>query len=292
MTNPFENIKFHPSMIGNLMTSLDQITTKQLQRLDELNARRLGAGRPLTALQNLELDSLLEKRDAPAMLPIGCVSALDEIYRAVVWRRKAIIDTKFMEKGSLVEQDCLDLLSRADNKFYAKNDDTIENEYLIGTPDHIGDVVIDTKGSWSLDSFDMAKLTGLYAWQIKGYLWILVKNQGRLVYCLVNAPGHLVRKEIERKWYYYGQPDQNNLDWIGVVQQIERNMIFDFSRFRYEHPNFDLETKTDDDTIPERFRIKSFNVVLTDDDIENMISRLQQCRFYLSNRFESDFPKF
>lgn len=289
MSNPFENIKFHPSMVGNLMTNLQQITAKQLQRLDELNARRLGIGRKLTELQEAELDQLINKRDTPPELPAGCITALNEIYREHVWRRKAIIDSKYMEKGNMVEQDCLDLVSRADGKFYAKNQETIENDLLIGTPDYFDkETVKDTKASWDMSSFDKADLTSLYEWQVKCYLWMTGLSSGEVIYCLVNSPGYMVTKDIERKWYLYGQPDQNNNMWIGVVKQIKRNMIFDFAKFREENPGLDLETHGDDDTVPERFRIKRFPVTLEDEDIDNLTNRLKQCRTYLIDKYERE----
>lgn len=289
--NPFSDYKFHPSSLGDLMTNLNSITEKQIEKLNELKVRQ-EEGR-LTDRMAVDLQALQKKLDDQetvlSTLPKGAISKLDEIYWEVVWDRKTVIDSRYMEKGNMVEQDSLNMLSRADKKFYKKNTDYHSNDYLVGCPDTFTDVkVIDVKSSWDHNTFEKAVLTSLYEWQIKGYMWILKKKYGELVYCLVNAPGYMLTKEIERKWYQYGQPDENNDWWIKMVSQIERNMIYDFERFRDDNPNKDMQNTGVAFTVPAKFRIKRYDVSLSGLDIKSMRVRLQACREYLVNRYNME----
>lgn len=291
--NPFLNYRFHPSMVGDLMTSLTRITDRQLERLNYLQDRHdnsiLGLEKVLTDNMKAELLELITKTNAPDTLPAGAITKLDDIFREVVWHRKEIIDSQYLDKGNMTEQDCLDLLSKADRKFYKKNRDTIENDWLIGTPDVRGEKIIDTKASWSMATFDRADLSSLYEWQVKGYLWIDGQDVGEVVYCLVNAPGSMVTDMLNRYWFKYGQPDATDSNWMKLASQIERNMIFDFDLFRKENPNTDLYCEGDTYNVPNEYRIKRYDVFLVDEDIEAFETRLPTCRKYLIDKYDQMF---
>src|SRR5690606_24137174 len=138
------------------------------------------------------------------------------------------VHNKFVEKGNLVEEDALDLLSEIDGVTYFKNDEHLENDWVRGTPDNRQDgTVIDTKSNYDLDTFDKAELTKLYEYQIKTYLFLDNKKHGILAYCLVNTPLHRIEAERKSLWYAMGMPEEDNNDWLETVCQLERNMIFD-----------------------------------------------------------------
>lgn len=294
MKSRFENFKFRCSGIGNLMTNLGGITQKQLELLDELaQEKKTGInknGRKISWTDNKEntLADLIVKRDKPDELPAGAISYLDEVYDDVVWGRKDILHNKYLEKGNIMEEDALQLVSDADGMFYAKNKVRLENDYIAGTPDHKGEIIIDTKCSWSMSTFRRSDLTSLYTWQIKGYLWLARLEKGVLAYCLVNNTLNQLMNAKKQMYYQMGMPEDENEKYIEALMQIERNMVFDKKAFQKDYPTYDFENPHDI-SIPAKFRIKTFEVALDEEDKKNMISRCVLGKKYLMNKEREDF---
>lgn len=277
----FEDWKCRSSQIGNIMSNLESITQKQLEKLQELQDRKNDkSAKPLTANMEAELKELIAKRDAPDELPTGAITWLDAEFRRVFWGRERMLFNKYLEKGNIMEEDALQLVSDIDGKFYAKNQEKLQNKYTIGTPDHVSDFVIDTKCSWDFDTYDAAKLTSLYEWQIKDYCWMAGLDKGILAYCLVNSTENQVINAIKSLWYQMGCPDQEGEKWLEAAMLCERNMIFDKKAFKRDSPNYDFEN-FDDITIPAIFRVKKFEVALEESDKKYMISRVLLARKYL-----------
>lgn len=306
--NPFLTHRFSCHAVGHLMTSLTSITHKQLDTLDKLSERKAqavnGDAKPLTKNMERELDELIAKRDAPDELPTGAITHLDDIYRAVVWGRSDVVDTVYMEKGLQTEQDCLELLSKRDGTFYVKNDKQLFGTHLQGTPDVLGERywpledrtikhIIDVKASWNMRTFDQATLTSQYDYQVKGYMYLDGADTGEVVYCLVNSPGYLVEKEIDRMWYRLGQPNPVSDKWLKIAEQIERNMIFDQAKMAEDYPDYKFVTKEWEwiYDVPEKFRVKRFPVQLRDEDIKAFETRLSNARKYLIERYEQEFAE-
>lgn len=277
----FEDWKCRSSQIGNILTSLESITERQLEKLNELQTRKNDkSAKPLTDNMQAELKELIAKRDAPDELPSGAITWLDAEFRRVFWGREKMLFNKYLDKGNIMEEDALQLVSDIDGKFYAKNREKFQNNYTIGTPDHVSDFVIDTKCSWDFDTFDAAKLTSLYEWQIKSYCWMSGFNDGVLAYCLVNSTENQVVNAKKSLWYQMGCPDDENEKWHAAQKLCERNMIFDKEAFNREHPNYDFEN-FENITIPAIFRVKTFEVTLDEGDKKSMISRVLLARKYL-----------
>jgi len=284
----FQTFKFRASQIGNLLTNIETITEKQLQELSELQIRKaqaeIGEAKPLTKNMQDKLTELLEKQNHKPTLPKGAISYLDEVFRDVYWGRKRTPYNKFIEKGNLCEQDALDLLSQYDNDFYYKNEELLENNFICGTPDNRQDIIRDTKANYDLESFDKAELTPLYQYQIKAYCWLDNKTNGQLCYCLVNNPIHHIEQERKSLWYRMGMPEQEDQQWIEAHKQLERNMIFDPIKFKEQYPDYDFINQESDLYIPPAFRVKKFDIELTQQDIDTMIERTKLAKQYLINK--------
>lgn len=304
--NPFLTHRFSCSSIGHLLTGLTIITDKQNARLIELEARRNGNGKPLTPNMEIELADLKAKKlkseaekKGEGKLPDGVITELKSIYRSVVWKRKEPFDSLILQKGLHCEQDGLDLVSRLDDEFYVKNTTLFINHIIQGTPDvHIkSKKIIDIKASWDMKTFDNAELISLYRDQVRGYMWLTDSQEGEVCYCLVNAPVFIVVKERSKLWYLLGEPSFESDKWIEAASQLERNMIFDLSKFNEEidtikkdNPAFKFEfvSKDLDFDVPESFRVKRFAVELSDQDIRAFDTRLPVCRQYLINRYNEE----
>jgi len=187
----------------------------------------------------------------------GC---LHEIYIEEVFGRRKTISSAAMKKGTAVETDSLELLQTVTGEVYFKNQETIENEYLIGTPDVIdkkNSKVVDIKSSW--DIWTYSRVTGDsalkdYAWQVKGYMWLTDTRSAQLVYALVNTPEFLIADELYKM--SFTMPPNTDME------QFRPNFIFD--------------------DIPSEMRIKRFEVAYFDEEMSELRSRLDLCREYLS----------
>jgi len=106
------------------------------------------------------------------------------------------ISTKPMQKGTDWEHESIELVNQVRDTFYIKNEDTIENDCLIGTPDIILDnSIIDIKTSWSLETFPAIAAEGInkdYEWQLRGYMMLCDKASAELIYCMIDTDDFLL----------------------------------------------------------------------------------------------------
>lgn len=286
----FENWKCRCSSLGNIMTNLDGITTKQLEEITTLeNEKRTGInvnGNKVSFTPNKaeKLKELIAKRDKPDELPAGAISWLEEEFRHKFWGRRRILQNKYLDKGLMCEEDALQLLSDVDGAFYYKNDEQLENDYLTGCPDNRQDKIRDTKANYDLESFDKADLTNLYAWQLKGYLYLDRQSLAELDYCLVNNPKSELDHAKKSIYFNMDMPSEENEDWIEAMAQVERNMIFDVAAWKKNYPDYDFYNQGLDFSIPKHLRVKKFEVTLEDGDIENIIRRVKLARYWLREK--------
>jgi hypothetical protein len=299
MQSKFKDWKVRSSGKGQIMTNLttqediDKIDLEIKSLTNERNSGVNANGNKVkwTETKKDRLIYLIDKKKNPDALPTGAISYLNEEFRNVFWGRKRILQNKYLEKGNIMEEDALQLVSDVHGKFYAKNKEKFANDYSHGTPDHKSTFIIDTKCSWDMDTFDGAGLTSLYEWQIKSYLWLTGLTEGLLVYCLVNSTLNQVVNAKKKLWYEMGSPDDENPKWIEAVCQVERNMIFDKKAFQKDYPTYDFENPHDI-TIPKQFRVKQFDVKLEPQDKEMMMRRAILAKKYLLQKEEEYLAKF
>lgn len=204
----FENFKVRCSAIGGVLSNSQAnpvLTEKQAVELKELDAKGL-----LTEKQKERRAELVLKREngTKAILSDTCIQYLLgeyawEVYSMVSVTRE-LMDIPQMQKGCIVEQDSLILLSVVDGILYKPNvnDDgereRIYNEYLSGEIDaYAGDqimgaeVIADAKSNWDLPTFlrkTVTKITNDNDWQIKGYMDISGAPKGFIANCLITTP--------------------------------------------------------------------------------------------------------
>jgi len=283
------------SALGAIMTNLDPITELELQEIKDLvNEQRTGLnanGRSTkwTDTKIARLKSLQKKEKGE--LPTGAMTHLDEVFRNVFWKRRRFLANKYLEKGSLQEQDAtIDVRTFEElsgNKIYMEqNGFWKSNGYTNGTEDIVtDDHVWDTKCSFDLQSFDEKDSpTTDNTWQIKDYCWRNNKKSGYVVYVLVNNPIHQLINEKNRLFYAMGNPSDDNEEYIEALCQLERNMIFDIPKFQKDYPNYTFVNENLDFSIPLQFRVKKFKVEVTEDDILNIKLRVTMARKYLVDK--------
>lgn len=261
--NPDE-IRFRASGIYHLCTHLEKITDKQLETIAELAAKDR-----MTLKQNQEFDRLCEKRDKPDELPSGAITHLYDIYDSHVYGIREDIGGKQIDKGNLCEQDSLELITPYFG-FLVKNVEHFEKGLIKGTPDALtGDLVIDTKTSWSLRTWRAAEVTALYEWQLQAYMHLTDRKKAVLAYCLVDTPEVLIQDEIKRQTYYKGVIDEMSDEYVQIEEQVMRNMVFS-------------------DRIPAKNRVKFFTIHRDEKKIEAMKRRAKMAIAKLKEMHEAE----
>lgn len=198
---------------------------------------------------------------------------LVEIYINEVYGRDKFIINKQIQKGLQCEDDSITLLSRINKRFFKKNEEKFQNDFIIGTPDILdSDTVRDTKTSWDIFTFfknDEKKLNKDYYWQVQGYMALTGAKKAYVDFCLVNTPQPLLDQEkyqLERKLGL--NPDNEVL--IAGFQDIERLGKYD--------------------DIPIEHRIISIPVDRNEKDIDELYSRIAICRQWMNTRFGNRLP--
>lgn len=285
----FDNFKFRCHYLGDLMTCErgSGITEKQLETIADYETKD-----KLTDKQRDELNRLIAKKNAPPALGSTAKKKLVEIFASAKYHRRKEIKSKYLEKGSTVEEDSITLIARVKKKVYRKNTERIENSFLSGEPDLFdgesikkADSITDAKSSWDLFTFfDVLteKLNSDYYWQLQGYMALTGAPIAKIAYCLSNAPAHLIKAEKMKIYYAMNCPEDGNPEYLKKCIEIEKNMIFDMKQFDRDNPWFDVDCKEWTYDIPIQERIIEFEVKRNNEDIEFMYERLKLCREFMN----------
>ena len=203
-----------------------------------------------------------------------CIS---EIQKMLLYNKRGVnkrIWTKYMEKGTIVEAEGIDLAARVLGWFDVKSDDKKEryrNEWIVGEPDILSPTVLgDIKSSWDATTFPFFKdkiPNPDYKWQMISYMWLTDRTESELVYCLTNTPEHLIQKEIRMQTFaamdkanydeYYRNKDMHEIE-AKVEREVRSQMTFD---------NF-----------PDKERVKRWVIQRDEVEIEAMKDRILECR--------------
>lgn len=136
---------------------------------------------------------------------------------------------KYTEKGTLVEDDSIELYNRLFFTNYSKNDKRVVKGYLTGECDiDTGDTIIDIKSSWNLSTFPVTEKEAhnlQYIAQLQAYMYLYDRYNAKLAYCLVNTPTHLIGREDPDDHYFDGIPDNMRVTVVDIPRDdkyIER----------------------------------------------------------------------
>lgn len=185
--------------------------------------------------------------------PLGetCKAELLKIWVEAKYGRTEEVTNKYMEKGTLVEEDSITLYSRVKKTFYKKNTETISNDYFIGTPDlyegpSIKEAthIVDIKSSWSIFTFYgvfVKPVNKTYAYQLQAYMDLTGAKTSTLSYCLVNTPTHLVEDEKRKLQWKMGVIDPDaHPEFQKLAAQIDKNNTFDDIDISERYTEFQL----------------------------------------------------
>lgn len=133
-------------------------------------------------------------------LSAGAKTYLGALAKQYLYGYNKVVDTKFMEKGIALEQEAIEFINRLRFKRYAKNTERRVSQYLTGECDIYvpGERTIDTKVSWSLDTFPALSADAhdpLYEWQGRAYMKLWDVPEHEVVHVLLDTPEDLIKWE-------------------------------------------------------------------------------------------------
>lgn len=181
-----------------------------------------------------------------------------------LYDRPKSFSSKYTAKGNAVEDDAIEYASqRLDWGMVYKNQNLYADADLIGTPDLVlPDLIPDIKSSWDCFTFPLLE-TELpnpdYYWQLQTYMALCDKQNGMIVYCLMDAPEFLVEREVWSELRSQG------------IAEYDMDIHDKFkARMTYSH-------------LPSSLRIKTFEVKRNDADIAALRERVGMCREYIAS---------
>ena len=179
----------------------------------------------------------------------------------------------------MAEEDSIDLYSLVKKKMFVKNDELLQNDFFIGTPDLFegnsikeATLIIDLKTSWDIFTFfsSMHKpVDKKYFWQLQAYMDLTGANVSKLVYCLVNTPLKLIEDEKKKTMWKMGVIDETADElYQQACIEIEKNAIYD--------------------DIPKEKRYIEFAIERDQDSIDEAHERVELCREFLNELYKTN----
>lgn len=236
----WNKFKVRCSAINKIMAnsrSNPVLTEKQAERLKDLESKS-----SLTANQMMEVGELLTKKanSSKVILSDTCIGYLMEVYAWETGRRIRVskeMDIEYLQKGRLVEQDSIELLSFVEDILYQKNTERISNDFLSGEPDIFsGEQIMaatkitDIKSIWDHPTFLCKLNTGVAngnTEQLQGYGDITGALDLEVANCLVNMPPIQVSDYKRRLMYKMEVATDENPEFVAAWEVMLRSMIFD-----------------------------------------------------------------
>lgn len=139
-------------------------------------------------------------------LPSGAITVLNKMIsqQLLDWREPEF-DFFTTEKGTRCEDQSIDLYNEVHDEFYVKNIERVTIGNLTGECDLLDKVkslVIDIKTAYSKATYPLVlKLSTLYEWQLRAYMYLYNVDHAELAYCLVSTPPDLVSNRDPLDWH-------------------------------------------------------------------------------------------
>ncbi len=287
----FNNYLFRCSSLGKLMTGIKEpLTQKQAETLIGLQ-EKVQAGK-VTDKQLITLGQLIEKRDAKPELSATTKTYLETIHREEVMRRSKNIQTKYTEKGTIVEEKSISLYTDVYGKLLVKNKARFKDQYITGEPDNVQGIVRDFKSSYDFTTFPMYKneIPNLdYEWQLQGYMDLTGKDESELIYCLIDTPIKIIESEIfslDRKENILDLEGNIREDHIQLVVEKIQSLIYTeegLEELCNSSSFIQKEWFTDFFELPKELRIKVFHLQKDQVKLEMLHEQIARGREFLND---------
>lgn len=191
----------------------------------------------------------------------GNVTYLENWLKEKLYDCRNEFNSKYCDKGNLMEEASVMLISEQLGQPLAKNEEYKENDFLTGTCDiDTGDTIIDIKNSWNCFTFPLFAddvPNKDYFLQLQAYMELWGRDKAKLIYTLMDMPEHLIMHEAKGIAYKEG------LDINEVYAQIEKKHLYS--------------------NVITSLRFKEFNIEKDEDVIAKIKQRVKMCQVYIDS---------
>lgn len=239
---------------------------------------------------------MTDAKKASEVIGETCKKHLLEVFIREKYGRVKTLDNKWLKKGIAVENESIALFNSLNDKKYKKNTETLRNDYVIGTPDIIEDIIGEAKSSYDIWTFMSAKHSAIdkdYYWQVQAYMWLTGLKSAKLFYALCNSPVADVLEEKRRLAWRLNSIDEETDEYIERCQEIERNKIYDIELFKYDNPYFDFHNNPEQWKwdIPKSERLHVIDIPYDVTAIEKLKQRIEDCREWMNRNLYNIIPE-
>lgn len=160
-------------------------------------------------------------------LPDGAITELDKMVsqKLIKWQ-DAEFDFFTTEKGKICENESIEIYNEVNDSFYVKNVERIYKNVSTGLIidhdtglifdksqpvltgecdilDKANSLVIDIKTAYSKKTYPFnLKISKLYEWQLRAYMYLYDVNSAELAYVLVDTPHDLISNKDPEHWHF------------------------------------------------------------------------------------------
>lgn len=209
-----------------------------------------------------------------------CKKYLSDVSVMVNRGRTKDVKSKYLKKGLHLEEDAItQYCLLPGNGFHKKNKERRFNDWIEGECDIAGDnFIVDTKVSWDIFTYNNIvandkSIDEHYNWQLDGYMWLWGKERAELAYCLLNTPKFLLEKEERKLLYDMFGSDAN----YACSSKTEKE--------NFEDALSDLRKNHIYDDIPLEEKVRIFRVNYSEERIEKIKSRVEECRNWMNQNY-------
>lgn len=253
-------VKSANSKIESISIEIDKLH-KEIESLNPYSKRVVAKQNKIDnlVLQKKELECNSIAINAESQLSEGAKTYCKTYLKSVIYdKSKPKVQTKSMEKGTIVEADAISLISDIyDMPLISKNEKRLRNEWVKGEADVLfEDIVIDAKSSescWTFPIFEDELPDEQYYWQVQAYMWLYGKKSASVVYTLMTTPTSILLRDA--KWALGNEYTQQRFE--------------DYLRYH----NYD-------DT-PKSIRTKRFDFDYDEKAIEKIKNKVNLCKLYI-----------
>ena len=219
-------------------------------------------------------EKILTYNDPP--LSKTTISAIIRRYGWLVYNKKVAQRgdaLSFLKKGTDMEEEAAQLLSKIDREKYHLQTETIENDFLVGRCDIFcpdKDKIIDTKISWNVNAFLRARTTKVspkHWYQVQGYMELYNVSEAEIVFLLLNTPPELIERE--------------------KIKLLNRFMIGEIDREKYELDMENIESAFTYSNLPIKRRYFRYKIKREPQIFENVYKKVEKSRIWMQE-FEKE----
>lgn len=290
----FSNYIFRSHMVGNIISVEKPLTENQFNLLTAYSERKSGNGKPLTAKQEKEFISLLNKHNEAGTchLTEGAKKLLSNMVFYEKTGRIKILENQYLEKGIKCEKQARDLISSVLGIFLTEDDERKKNEWVTGKRDIKNNTVIpDIKAKYDFESFCnclVDSTSEIYLRQLDCYMELWNVSDSVLCHVLVDTPFNLINNELRKKGYkndIFNEHGDLKEESIPEAKAIICNHIYTregLEKFCNESPNIYIEWFDDFVEIPAKDRIHMIPHSYQKERIEQRNESIRLAREYMN----------